>query len=183
MGQDRKSWQVRNEAVLSELVTLMGLSADEQALLGELADAAAAEGDRLCAAFYGRLFKHEHTAEYLNGVSMERLYGMLRTWFTELFAGCYDEEYARRRMAIGQIHARIGLPVRYPLAMIDVVMPFGEQIAARSPRPAEAAVAFRKLLALDIAIFNQAYEDHHLRHLADLVGGERLARLLLSGVG
>lgn len=182
MGQERKSWQVRNEAVVSELVALMGVSAEEQALLGALAPAAAAETDNLCKAFYGRLFQHEHTAEYLQGASMERLYGMLSTWFTELFGGCYDEEYARRRMAIGQIHARIGLPVRYPLAMLDVVMPFGEQVVAKSARPAEATVAFRKLLALDVAIFNQAYEDHHLHHLAELVGGERLARLLLSGV-
>lgn len=36
------------------------------------------------------------------------------------------------------------------------------------------------MLALDVAIFNQAYEDYQLRHLAELVGGERLARRLLT---
>lgn len=41
--------------------------------------------------------------------------------------------------------------------------------------------AFRKVLALDVAVFNQAYEDNQLQHLSELVGGERLARLLLSG--
>jgi hypothetical protein len=36
-------------------------------------------------------------------------------------------------------------------------------------------------MSLDIAVFNQAYEDRQLEHLADLVGGERLARRLLTG--
>jgi hypothetical protein len=35
-------------------------------------------------------------------------------------------------------------------------------------------------LALDIAVFNQAYEDTQLKHLAEMVGNERLARRLLT---
>jgi hypothetical protein len=65
--------------------------------------------------------------------------------------------------------------------MLDVVMPFGEQVARTSPEPERATAAFRKVLALDVAIFNQAYEHEQLKHLADLVGGERLARRLLTG--
>ena len=71
--------------------------------------------------------------------------------------------------------------MRYPLAMLDVVMPFGELIARTSPSPDAAVSAFRKVLALDVAIFNQSYEDNQLKHLAELVGGERLARRLLTG--
>ena len=44
-----------------------------------------------------------------------------------------------------------------------------------------ARAAFRKVLALDVAVFNQAYEDNQIEHLAELVGGKRLARLLLTG--
>jgi hypothetical protein len=60
-------------------------------------------------------------------------------------------------------------------------MPFGEQVARQSNQPEAALTAFHKVLALDVAIFNQAYEDNQLRHLAELVGGERLARRLLTG--
>jgi hypothetical protein len=52
---------------------------------------------------------------------------------------------------------------------------------AKSSDPETAKEAFRKVMSLDIAVFNQAYEDRQLEHLADLVGGERLARRLLTG--
>jgi hypothetical protein len=99
-----------------------------------------------------------------------------------MFTGPYDSSYAQKRMKIGKIHVKIGLPVRYPLAMLDVIMSFGEQVTQQSAQPEAALVAFRKVFALDVAVFNQAYETSQLEHLADLVGGERLARLLLTGV-
>lgn len=180
MSQDRSSWLVKDEAVLQELIDLLELSAAEQQLLGALGEVATATAPEMVEAFYARLFQHEATAEYLRGSSMERLHSMVANWFSEIFCGCYDEDYARRRLNIGHIHARIGLPVRYPLVMLDLVLPFGQVVVNHSAHPDAAATAFRKVLALDVAIFNQAYEDHQLRHLAELVGGERLARRLLT---
>jgi hypothetical protein len=181
MSQERSSWQVKDEAMLAELAQLMNLSAAESAVMKEMQGAAKAAAPDMTKVFYERLFAHGATAEYLQGVSIDRLHGMVQEWFTELFSGQYDTAYAKRRMTIGQIHVKIGLPVRYPLAMLDVVMPFGEQVVAQHAQPALAAQAFRKVLALDVAIFNQAYEDNQLRHLSELVGGERLARRLLTG--
>jgi hypothetical protein len=183
MASERASWLVKDTAILSELITLLNLSADEAALLGSLQPQALAAAPALLDAFYGRLFKHQNTAEYLEGVSLDRLHTMVGEWFADIFSGKYDEAYAKKRLQIGQVHVRIGLPVRYPLAMLDIIGPFGESIAQKSAKPDQAVTAFRKVLALDIAIFNQAYEDNQLAHLAELVGGERLARLLLSGRG
>ncbi len=181
MAQERQSWNVKDEDVLTELVELMGLSAEEQALLGSLSEQAKAVAPKMTAAFYERLLKHQNTEEYLHSVSNDRMHGMLGTWFIELFSGTYDTTYAKQRMKIGEVHVRIGLPVRYPLAMLDVMFPFGEEVARQSSDPDRAVIAFRKLLALDVAVFNQAYENNQLKHLSELVGGERLARLLLAG--
>lgn len=181
MSDRRTSWDVKGEAVLTELLTLIGLSEAECGLLGALGAAACAEAPRLTEAFYARLLAHANTAEYLQHAPMERLHGMVAQWFTELFSGVYDSAYVRRRLKIGAVHVQIGLPVRYPLAMLDVVLPAGEAVARQSPAPEQALAAFRKLLALDVAVFNQAYEDNQLAHLSDLVGGERLARRLLAG--
>lgn len=181
MSPDRASWMIKDEASLTELVVLMNLSQTEADLMRELQSHAASAAPNMVQAFYDRLFKHANTAEYLQDVSMERLHSMVREWFTSLFCGQYDTSYAQRRMTIGQIHVRIGLPVRYPLAMLDVVMPYGEEVVKHSSNPEAAVKAFRKVLALDVAIFNQAYEDNQLKHLAELVGGERLARRLLAG--
>lgn len=183
MTQGRTSWTVKDTAVIDELIRLMNLSTEEQALLGSLQEQAQAVLPQLTDTFYARLFAHPHTAEYLEGHSMERLHSMVGDWFVDMFRGTYDTTFAQKRINIGAIHVRIGLPVRYPLAMLDVIMPFGEEVAQQSPQPEQAVAAFRKLLALDVAIFNQAYEDNQLRHLSELVGGERLARNLLSGAG
>jgi hypothetical protein len=183
MISSHASWTIKGTAILSELVSLMDVSTEEAALLAALHDKARAASSGMTTVFYQRLRAHSSTLEYLEGASDERLNSMLADWFTALFCGNYDEAYANHRLGIGAIHVRIGLPVRYPLAMLDVIMPYGEQVAAQSPQPELALAAFRKVLALDVALFNQAYEDNQLHHLADLVGGERLARLLLTGAG
>lgn len=178
---ERSSWAIKDQAIVSELVTLMNLSEQETAALAAARPEAERLAPEMTKVFYDRLLAHQNTREYLESVNLDRLHSMTGNWFTELFSGSYDEEYARKRLAIGEIHVRIGLPVRYPLAMIDVITEFGELAAATATDPELTAAAFRKVLALDVAVFNQAYEDNQLQHLAELVGGERLARLLLSG--
>ena len=176
------AWQLTDTAVLAELRELMGLTEAEVALLASMHDAARAVVPQLAEAFYVRLMRHQLTADYLANTSLDARHRTISQWFLDLFSGSYDDQYVAKRIVIGKVHVRIGLPVRYPLAMIDVIMPFGDQIAKTSPKPEAALAAFRKVLALDIAIFNQAYEDNQLKHLSELVGGERLARLLLSGL-
>lgn len=180
---DRSSWKVKNEAVFEELVALMGLTEEEIASLNGLSAKAREVAPNMTKEFYDRLFSHSNTTEYFEGVSMERLHSMVADWFVDLFNGTYDANYARKRLGIGRIHVQIGLPVRYPLAMLDVVGPYGQQVAATSSNPELTMRAFGKVMALDVAIFNQAYEDNQLEHLSSFVGGERLARLLLSGMG
>lgn len=181
--QNRASWLIRQEAILDELMALLAITPAEQALLAQLHSKAVEVAPTMTREFYERLFAHNETAEYLKDAAMDRLHAMVGTWFEELFSGVYDETYTRKRLKIGQIHVRVGLPVRYPLAMLDIIGRYGELVARQSEQPDHAVEAFRKVLALDIAVFNQAYEDNQLHHLADLVGGERLARLLLTGQG
>lgn len=181
MATDHLSWKVKGEATLPELVTLMELTDQDRALLMGVAPHAKDNAADMTKVFYERLFKQENTAEYLQGASMDRLHSMVGEWYVDLFSGTYDTAYAQKRLLIGQIHVRIGLPVRYPLAMLDVIMQFGAAAARQSSQPEQALAAFHKVLALDVAIFNQAFEDNQLKHLAELVGGERLARLLLAG--
>jgi hypothetical protein len=181
--QNRESWHVKDEAILHELIALMNLSPAEQTLLGALAAQAGEQASAMTQAFYTRLFAHDHTADYLKDAAMDRLHSMLGDWFKDLFTGSYGAAYARKRLEIGHVHVRVGLPVRYPLAMLDIIAEHGEIVARQSPQPEQAVIAFRKVLALDVAIFNQAYEDSQLKYLSELVGGERLARLLLTGQG
>lgn len=183
MHNERSSWSVKEEAIAEELSTLMNLDASESACLAALEDEAESRARAMTDDFYDRLFAHENTKEYFEGHDMENLHAMIGDWFVDLFRGDYGADYVQQRLKIGFIHVKIGLPVRYPLAMIDIISQHGEAVAATSDDPEAAQQAFKKVLALDIAIFNQAYEDNQLEHLSELVGGERLARRLLMGMG
>ena len=178
---DRKSWSIKDESVCEELVKLMKVDAGECALLQALQDEAKAQAESMEKDFHGRIFESEATKEFFDNVDFHRVAEAVKAWFIDIFSGKYDAGYARKRLEIGNTHVRIGLPVRYPLAMLDIVGNYGEAISKKSSDPDKALAAFRKVLALDVAVFNQAYEDNQLKHLAELVGGERLARRLLTG--
>lgn len=180
-SSSRTSWAVSDRDVAAELSALMSLTDDESRLLSALHDTATSAAVEMADAFYTRLTAHDNTAEYFDGHDMSRLHGTIAKWFTNLFSGTYDDAYVAQRLRIGEVHVHIGLPVRYPLAMLDVVSEHGDAVAATSDTPEAAQRAFRKVLALDVAIFNHAYESNQLQHLSDLVGGERLARRLLMG--
>lgn len=180
MEKSMKSWDVKNEAVLDELVQLMGLTQEERDALAALRSEVEAVAPDMVKEFHGRVTTHENTKEYFEGKDVHQVGKFVAQWFIEIFGGVYDAAYAKKRMQIGQTHVRIGLPVRYPLAMLDVVMRWADQVTAKSSNPALADVAFKKVLSLDIAVFNQAYEDAQLSNLSELVGGERLARRLLA---
>ena len=175
--KDRKSWDIRGEAILDDLVALMGLTDEEKSAIAACQSGAEANADAMIDAFYDRLLAQDATSEFLEGM-VDHLRMTLKGWFIALFSGEYDSKYVNSRLEIGKTHVRIGLPVRYPLAMMDILMEHGEKVAGSNGETAQKA--FRKLAALDIAIFNQAYENTQLNHLAELVGNERLARRLLQ---
>jgi Protoglobin len=179
MMQDRKSWEVTDQSVAGELITIMGIQDSEAKALAALGADAKTAAVAMVDEFYSRLNAHANTAEYLEGASSERLRAMVTAWWNDIFSGIYDANYAQKRIGIGHVHVKIGLPVRYPLAMLDIIMQHGMAVAEKGGETAK--VAFRKIVALDIAIFNQAYENHQLKHLSELVGNERLARRLLAG--
>jgi len=176
---DRKSWDVKGEAILDDLVTLMGLTDAERSTLAASKGQAEALASQMVDAFYARLLAYANTSEYLDGKA-DGLRGTLQNWFVQLFSGDYGKDYVNSHLAIGRMHLRTGLPDRYPLAMMDVILGFGAQLIIQSQQPERATKTFCKLLALDIAIFNQAYEDVKLKHLAETVGNESLARRVLT---
>jgi hypothetical protein len=178
---ERASWSVGDDLLLAELTRMVGLSSEEIAALAALQERARGVAPALTETFYARLTAFENTNEYFVGVDLSRMHRVTGEWFVDLFSGRYDDTYVKGRLTIGLVHVKIGLPIRYPLAMLDLIGEFGERVTAQSETPEMALRAFRKVLSLDVAVFNQAYENSHLRHLAELVGGERLARRLLSG--
>jgi hypothetical protein len=177
--QSHQSWAIKDEAILDDLQALLKISATEKATLAALQSLATAHAPTLANDFYDRLTQHALTAEFVDGM-VNHLKTTLTTWFLDLFSGTYETAYIQNRLKIGAAHVRIGLPIRYPLAMMDLILAHGETIAQQSDDPETALAALHKLVSLDFAIFNQAYEDKRLSHLTEMVGNEKLARLMLT---
>jgi len=177
--EERKSWVIKDEAILEELLAMTRMTDEEKKALGEMKSQAESIVGEMIDAFYDRLLNHGNTAEYIND-KIDKMRDTLKGWFLELFSGTYDDQYVKARLQIGKVHVRIGLPVRYPLAMMDVIIEYGQKAAQNTSNPEFASSAFRKLASLDIAIFNQAYESTQLKHLAKMVGNEMLARRILT---
>lgn len=174
---EKMSWNVKEEHIVDDLVALLSITTEECQLLRSLQGEAEAITARMVDEYYDRLLAHEMTREFITDLAA--LKRTLAQWFVKLFCGNYDKNYALDRLRIGMAHVRIGLPVRYPLAMFDVLDRYGVEVAEQ--KGPEAVIAFRKVLALDVATFTQAYDNTQLNHLKDLVGGsEILARRLLT---
>ncbi len=177
--QHRNSWDVKDEALVDELVSLIKLTDLEKATLSSIKQEAESVASDMAQSFHAKLLESENTRQYFENVTMQHITSKLAEWFVDLFSGVYDQQYTAKRVTIGKVHVKIGLPVRYPIAMMEHVLFYGEQVAAKAQNKDEAFAAFKKVLAMDIAIFSQVYENVQLRHLADIVGGEVLARRLL----
>lgn len=173
----RKSWDIREEQIVDDLVKLLQITPEECELLKSLQPEAQRISLALVDDYYDRLLEHEETREYITDLAA--LKTTLAQWFVKLFCGNYDRAYALDRLRIGMAHVRIGLPVRYPLAMFAILTRYGDKVT--ESKGSKAAEAFHKVLALDVATFTQAYDNTQLSHLSGLVGGsEQLARRLLS---
>lgn len=90
--EDRKSWMIKDGAILDDLLALISLTDEEKELLSNLQEPAQAIAPTLSEAFYHRLLAHPNTAEYISGQIDERK-KTLERWFIELFQGNYDQAY------------------------------------------------------------------------------------------
>ncbi len=179
--EPRKSWDIKGAELFHDLMTLVNLTVEERSALLELHPKAVEAAPAMAESFYERLMAHPETAEYFAGQDLTTRKKTAGDWFAAIFSGQTDEEYIRARLHIGMVHVKVGVPVRYPIAMMDLIMEHGHRVCAGSANPQLAIRAFNKMLNIDIAIFNQAYEDTELQNIAKLVGeNELLARRILS---
>ncbi|EDQ2877809.1 Globin-coupled histidine kinase [Salmonella enterica subsp. enterica] len=170
-------WNIKEEQIVDDLLAFLCITPDECILLSSMQADARKLTAKMVDEYYARLINYPMTNEFITDI--ELLKKTLSDWFISLFCGVYDQNYARERLRIGMAHVRIGLPVRYPLAMFDILQKYGVETAySKGP---QGINAFLKILSLDIATFSQAYDNTQLSHLTKLVGGStKLARRLLQ---
>jgi two-component system, NtrC family, sensor kinase len=139
--------------------------------------------------FYKEIELHPNARKVITGgpAQIERLKGTLLSWLTELFSGCYDQEYVARRWRVGWRHVEIGLDQVYTnVALSRLRRGLLRALDEHGPADNNESLAIRTslntLLDLDLAIIEAAYAAEYTDRLQR---SERLAVIgqVSGGIG
>jgi two-component system, NtrC family, sensor kinase len=131
--------------------------------------------------FYDEIGRHPNARKVITGgqQQIERLKGTLRQWLRELVSGRYDRDYVARRWHVGWRHVEIGLEQVYTNVALSRLRTglkrvLHENWQGDAKNLHETLLALNKLLDLDLAIIEDAYQ---YEYSARLQRSERMAAI------
>jgi signal transduction histidine kinase len=131
--------------------------------------------------FYTEIERHPGARKVITGgqPQIERLKGTLLQWLRELLGGRYDTDYVLGRWRVGWRHVEIGLDQVYTNVALSrlrtgLVRCLEERWQGDELQLRETTRSIHKLLDLDLAIIEDAYQSEYM---ARLQRSERLATL------
>jgi PAS domain S-box-containing protein len=139
--------------------------------------------------FYAELQQHPETSRVITGgtAQIDRLKNSLRLWLSDSLQAEYDADYVVRRWNIGRRHAEIGLHPVYTNAALarlrNGILRLVFASSGQSPHALSATIqSLNRLLDLDLAIIQDAYEAEHVRNekLAEHERSEVKFRMLVE---
>jgi PAS domain S-box-containing protein len=120
---------------------------------------------------FQELARHPSIASTITGGAgqMAVLRTLLTNWLEQLFAGTYDEHYVEQRSAIGRRHVALELSQVFTNAAMSrlrgrIVDLLRADWDGPSDELLDLVASLNKLLDLDLAIIEEAYEGEHVRH-------------------
>jgi PAS domain S-box-containing protein len=153
-----------------DLQAYVGWSAEDTARVRAAATIIEPRIDELVRDFYAEIQRHPDAARVITGgeAQIERLTVSLHSWLRDSMQGLSDVDYVVRRWNIGLRHAEIGLNPAYTAAAMSrlrngitrILADAGSISAEDLPIITQS---FNKLLDLDLAIIQDAYEAEFLR--------------------
>src|SRR6516164_8979232 len=131
--------------------------------------------------FYAEIKKHPDALKVITGgqEQIDRLKGTLTHWLRDLFSGRYDSDYVSRRWRVGWRHVEIGLDQVYTNVALSrlrsgLMRAVHEGWHGDIPTLRESVRALNRLLDLDLAIIEDAYQAEYAERLQR---SERLAAI------
>jgi signal transduction histidine kinase len=132
--------------------------------------------------FYAEIERHPSARKVITGgeAQIERLKGTLIRWVRELLVGRYDADYVERRWRVGWRHVEIGLDQVYTNVALSrlrvgLIRSLHESWVGSPLRLKETVRSLNKLLDLDLAIIEDAYQAEYANRL------QRNERLITLG--
>jgi len=184
----RPSWPM-SETVFDELKRYVRFDEEDERALRALHRHAAPRFEELSETFYGRILAHEEASRVLAGGESQvgHLKVTMVSWLDSLLSGPWDEAYWDRRLRIGRVHVRIGLPQHYMFGAMNVHRTELARVAWEAFHRDEdelhrVRTALGKILDLELAVMLHTYRDDLLAQQARV---ERLSTFgqLVGSIG
>ncbi len=170
--------------VYAEMKNFLEFGDEDIARLKAMAPIFAKHGGSITDRFYETLGRFPTTAALIEG-RVDHLKVTHAQWMAELFSGDYGEAYLERRLRVGAVHVRIGLPPYYVEAVMNSIRLGGHDALTRELADLQSVEAHYaslvKILDLDLLIINLAYADERLNRMTKITGMSRkLVERLIS---
>ncbi|MDH5751643.1 MAG: GGDEF domain-containing protein [Deltaproteobacteria bacterium] len=146
---------------------LLGFSGEDELLLKECRPLIAKRLDSLVEEFYEHQTGFSDIALLIgDSESLQRLRASMRRYILELFDGFYDADYVNRRLRIGKVHKRIGVPPKLYISAVFQLesllrLVLGEGKAGGTSSGAKEIQkklnALRKILMFDLQLVFDTY--------------------------
>lgn len=162
------SWTATSEAMATDLETtpealetLYGIDAEDLGIIRTVGAFIVPRLDDVINRFYDWLQTQPEREMVTDADMLQRLHDQQVVYWTQFFAGRVDETYVAARRALGELHARVGLPLpAYFAAMNRMLTIFTEELCESAANDAERVYpAITRLIHLDTALVVEAYSD------------------------
>ena len=163
-----------DEKLLEKIKHFLGLTKEDEHCLQSLHDTVIAWYEKdFTHAFYEHLLAFEDTSNILSGYDIEILKEKQGAYFLEMFSGCYDLVYARRRIEMALTHANIGLKSSWYLGAFSnyllILWPKIAEIYEKDPQKLlQIHNALQKVMFLDLIIAADTYAKLDEKTVYDL---------------
>ena len=157
----------------TRLQRYVGYTEEDGRALGAVADLLTPRIAGITERFYEATLRDEQAAAlFADMAQVDRLKGTLRRWIDELFRGPHDDAYRERRLNIGRVHVRIGMPHYYMFTAMnllrDELVDALESLVDDPDLKARATRGMHKMLDLELSIMLGTYiEARERKELED----------------
>ncbi|HJN12974.1 MAG TPA: protoglobin domain-containing protein [Pirellulaceae bacterium] len=170
----------------------VGWTEDDAARVREAAPLVQEVFEALANDFYTAIEQHARAARVITGGAEQtaRLKGTLAQWLGELFDSRHDRDYVTRRWRVGWRHVEVGLEQAFTNVAMSrlrdgLLRGLEERWEGDSKELSETTRSINRLIDLDLAIIQDAYETEHVRRQrqAERRRGEAAFRQLVEAAG
>ena len=159
-----------------ELKRYLGFEERDAELLRELKPLLMRNADSILGEFCRRILEGTDVAGLLEGPGqIARLKSALAKWLETLLDGPHDEDYVRRREAIGRRHVEVALPQFYMFGAANVLRTEVRKLLVSHlgddrERVDRMVHAFEKIMDLELSIMIESYQADLLHRLREEQG-------------